>query len=42
MFILFNSIFSDSNSFSLNEKALLEKLAANKFTDVENNWDFFF
>ena len=42
MLILFNSIFLDSNSSPLNEKALIEKLEVNKFIDKENNWEMFF
>lgn len=37
MFILFNSIFSSTNTNTLNEKALLEILDNNKLTDKENN-----
>lgn len=47
MFILFSSIFSDSESeFLFNDKfdknILWAKLDANKFTDSDNNWESFF
>lgn len=42
MLILFNSLFSDSNSPALNVKGLQEKLEINKFTDKDNNWEIFF
>jgi hypothetical protein len=44
MFILFSSIFSDSESLDskLNSNTLIAKLIANKFDDPENNWENFF
>jgi hypothetical protein len=42
MLILFNSLFSDSNSPALNVKGLQEKLEINKFIDKDNNWEIFF
>jgi len=44
MFILFSSIFSDSDSFNdkLDANILYAKLDANKFADVSNKWEIFF
>ena len=48
MFILFGTIFSDSDSDSetfltkLDQNILYAKLDANKFTDPDNNWENFF
>ena len=44
MFILFSSIFSDSESLDskLDKNILQAKLEANKLTDPENNWENFF
>ena len=44
MFILFSSIFSDSDSVDskIDSKTLNAKLIAHRFTDPDNNWDNFF
>jgi hypothetical protein len=42
IFILFSSIFSESGSSPIKEKALIERLEINKFIDKENNWENFF
>lgn len=44
MFILFSSLFSDSDSFTskLDSNSLNAKLVVNKFTESENNWEKFF
>ena len=42
IFILFNSIFSDSNENLPNVKSLITKLEGTKLTDPENNLEGFF
>ena len=42
IFILFNTLFSDSYNSTLNEKTLLKNLEVNKFIDNDNNWEMFF
>ena len=44
MFILFSSVFSDSESIDskLDSNGLKAKLMANKFNEPENNWENFF
>jgi len=44
MFILFSSLFSDSfdSKQTLDDSFLFAKLEANKFTDSDNNWEYFF
>ena len=42
MFMLFSTIFSDSNGPDLDKITILGKLEANKLTDPDNNWEKFF
>ena len=42
IFILFNSLFSDSNETTLSTNDLQAKLGANKFNILENNFEIFF
>jgi len=42
IFVLFSSIFSYSSETQLNSGILYAKMEANKLTDVDNKWEFFF